>query len=236
MEPSKQSRLRRAKRRVQDGGAVVFIVAMTLSVLAAMGLYALQAASTEIRTAGYERQSAQSYYLSEYGILGLAQELTGPKVGTYVGMMTSPTPNQSETVCLSLPYLPSTASLQAKACRRWSSTELKTVSKWPVAALDPFNATSNPLAESAGWDPGSLGTAPMFGDFIIEITDPSPALTPPGTDFNLGLCFYQFTVTSIGLTQPVLTGATDDAAKYAATGLVTTRARIVAGPTQCQKK
>ena len=62
----------RSARRKESGGAVIFIVAMTLAVLASLGMYALASATNEVKTAGYERQSAQSHYLSEYGILGAA--------------------------------------------------------------------------------------------------------------------------------------------------------------------
>ena len=58
----------RQRRRRSQRGAVVFIVAMTIAVLASLGLYALQSASTEVKTSGYGRQNAQSHYLSEYGI------------------------------------------------------------------------------------------------------------------------------------------------------------------------
>ena len=44
---------RNARRRATQSGAVVFIVAMTLAVLASLGLYALQSASAEVKTSGY---------------------------------------------------------------------------------------------------------------------------------------------------------------------------------------
>ena len=63
----------RAKRRAREGGAVMFIVAMTLAIIAAMGIYALNVAATEVKTAGYVREQTQAYYLSDYGVLASTQ-------------------------------------------------------------------------------------------------------------------------------------------------------------------
>ncbi len=68
---------RRAALRRREGGAVMFVVAMTLAVLASVGIYALAAAATEVRTSGNERQNTQTHYLAEYGVLGAAREMAG---------------------------------------------------------------------------------------------------------------------------------------------------------------
>ncbi len=59
---------RRAALRRHEGGAVMFIVAMMIAVLGSVGVYALAAAATEVRTSGNERQNTQTHYLAEYGI------------------------------------------------------------------------------------------------------------------------------------------------------------------------
>ena len=48
---------------------MLFVVAMVIAVLASVGLYALAAASIEVRASGNERQNTQTHYLAEYGIL-----------------------------------------------------------------------------------------------------------------------------------------------------------------------
>ena len=60
---------RRSALRRRDEGAVMFIVAMTLAVLASVGVYALAAAATEVRTSGNERQGTQTHYLAEFGVI-----------------------------------------------------------------------------------------------------------------------------------------------------------------------
>ncbi len=66
---------RRWSHRQDEAGAAMFIVSMTLTVLASVGIYALAAASNEVRTSGYERQNTQTHYLASYGVLGIAHEI-----------------------------------------------------------------------------------------------------------------------------------------------------------------
>jgi Tfp pilus assembly protein PilX len=66
---------RRARRRSRSRGAVIFIVAMTIAVLATIGLYGLTSAATEARSAAYERQAAQTHYLSQYGLEAVTQSV-----------------------------------------------------------------------------------------------------------------------------------------------------------------
>jgi hypothetical protein len=213
----------RARRRSQSDGGVVFIVAMTLSVLAAVGMYALRAASTELKTSGYERQNAQTHYLTEYGVLAAAQEVNASKAQLYVGLMSDT--RSLDSGCISLaPALtvggvPSTATLTAKACRRMGAAEL--TRSWKNLSNTPV------LSPTVGATPGSMGSAPINGDFFIELTDLGPTAPPAGFDLKLGLCFMQMTVTSVGVTTPIIS---NDTAKFASEGLETARARIIFGP------
>ena len=213
----------RAGRRAESAGGVVFIVAMTLAVLAAVGMYALRAASTELKTSGYERQNAQTHYLTEYGVLAAAQEVNANKAQLYVGLMSDP--RSLDKGCISLaPALtvggvPSTATLTAKACRRMGAAEL--TKSWA-------NVSNTKILEpTVGTTPGSMGSAAIRGDFFVEFTDLGPTAPPAGFDLKLGLCFMQMTVTSVGVTSPIIS---NDTAMFAGEGLETARARIVFGP------
>ena len=216
----------RARRRAESDGGVVFIVAMTLAVLAAVGMYALRAASTELKTSGYERQNAQTHYLTEYGVLAATQEVNATRAQLYLGLMTA-APDQrciSIAQSLSVGGVPSSPTIMSKACRRVGSKEL--AMSWSnvqanTPILTPYVSPTSP---------GSLGSAPITGDFFVEITDPAQASPPPGFDLKLGLCFMQMTVTSIGITTPIIS---TDTAKFAGEGLETARARIIAGPVKC---
>ncbi len=212
---------RRSQRRKKSAGAVIFIVAMTLAVLASLGMYALAAATNEVKTAGYERQSAQSHYLSEYGILGAAENVSPVTAQVYLGMMLAQSAtaslNRNDSGCLSLPMTAAqyaAASSSSKACRRMGAAEIANSSypKWPGGIGVPA---------------ASFGTAPLNGDFFIEMTDPVQSQPPQGFDLRLGLCFAQFTITSVGLISPTTVN-------YGNEGVEMARARIIAGPIHCQ--
>lgn len=216
---------RNARRRASQGGAVIFIVAMTLAVLASLGLYALQAASNEVKTSGYTRQNAQSHYLSEYGTLTGVNAMSGTTGQLYLTMMRSPT--QMDTQCASLQGVDmANASNLTKACRRMGSAELG--SAWGTS-IPPIVAATPGIA-------GSLGPYALTGDFYVEITDPSTGSAMWGIDSQLGLCFQQFSLMAVGITQPdqamlAQQGITlTPTALYGAEGMEMSRARITAGP------
>jgi hypothetical protein len=206
----------RAARRAQSRGAVMFIVAMTLTVIAAMGMYALNIAATEVKTAGYVREQTQVHYLSEFGVLGAAQDVAGPKAQLYRDLMLA----SPDTNCTSLWNIPTTAGRLPLACRVLGSTELAAAWGPPVTPIvAPWqNGTSETTRGSEG-----LPTAP---DFYIEVTDMTTKNTPAGFGTNQGLCFIEFTVTSVGLSQLTLNS-------YKSEGLEMSRARIVGGPIKC---
>ena len=57
----------------------MFLVTMTLAVLASVGLYALAATTSEVTASGSERQATQTHYLAQYGVLGASHELAASK-------------------------------------------------------------------------------------------------------------------------------------------------------------
>jgi hypothetical protein len=222
---------RRAQRRHRQGGAAMFIVAMMLSVLASVGIYALAAASSEVRTSGNERQNTQTHYLAELGILGAADQISTSRAQWYLGLMMT----QPDTPCLALPnILPSSTPTPAPitlACRRIGLQELSL--GWaPNSGPVPYTGTAFDTSK----DPGSLGPIPLKGDLFVELTDPAQANAPPRYALNLNFCFIGLTASSNGLTQPLYNGATAATqASYAAEGVEVQRARIIVGPIQCPK-
>jgi hypothetical protein len=216
--------LRRAALRERDEGAVIFVVAMTLAVLAALGAYALTSASMEIKTAGYERQNTQTHYLSEYGVLAAMQDVSPETAQLYFNRLVDP--RQRDSSCTSLPGIAVVSGNPlSSACLRMGSAEL--AQPWGAPAPAPLTAWS----PTAPGTPGSLGIIPMDGDFYVEMTEPVPTTPPAGMGTAMGLCFFQITVTSVGITQPQLANrASHPTALYGGEGLETARARLVAGP------
>jgi Tfp pilus assembly protein PilX len=217
---------RHARRRDGEGGAAMFVVAMTLAVLASVGIYALAAASNEVRTSGNERQNTQTHYLAEYGVLGVTHEIVGSKAGFLSSLMT-----RNSDTCMSAPPPPPSVSIanatspKVIGCRRIGSNELGTV--WTGAPVTvPYGGQQ---AYQAGIGPGSLGPVPMAGDFFVEVTEKQPAPYAPGQQLSQGFCFIRLTLTSVGRTEPVIAGQTTGV--YANLGLEVQRAHIIAGPT-----
>jgi hypothetical protein len=221
---------RRARARRRQGGAVMFIVAMTLAVLASVGVYALAAAALEVRTSGNERQSSQTHYLTEYGIIGASYELTATRAQWYLAMMLA----QPDTACLSLPGVPSTADMLTRACWRMGSKEIASTQAggpWSAVVTEPYTGTNAFEAPA-----GSLGPVPMTGDFFVELTEPIQANAPQRYSLDLHLCFVEFTATSNGMTQPIFANAADKpTASFGGEGVEAQRARLIAGPIQCPK-
>ncbi len=212
--------LARARARARSGqrGAVLFIVAMTLAVLAAMGVYAMRSASLEVRTSGYGRQRAQAHYLSEYGVVSAAETINAATADLHLGLMINSARRDSN--CLSLPNVAvadPTIAQTSKACRRMGAAEI----------AQQFGASSQ-----QAFPTNPFGPFPLTGDFFIEITDPFQAQPPEGFGLDLGMCFTSLTVAAFGISQPqapVADGG-NAAAYYNNVGLELARSRITAGP------
>jgi hypothetical protein len=217
---------RRAALRRRDEGAVMFIVAMTIAVLASVGVYALAAAATEVRTSGNERQNTQTHYLSEYGVLGAAREMVGATALFTVKAMKSTT--FQDTNCVSLQGVPSTAPALSLACRRLGAEELGAAWTQPQVVTPYGGDTAQPYAAPV---PGTFGLTPMHGDFFVELTEPMQLSAPARYSTNADACFAQITVTSVGFTQPFYPGvANATTSQFGGEGVETQRARLVAGP------
>jgi hypothetical protein len=223
--------LRLAKRRwahrKHEAGAALFVVSMTLAVLASVGMYALAAASTEIKTSGFERQNTQTHYLASYGTLGAAHEIMASKAQFYMGLMMS-TP---DTCPGSLPGVPSSASILTRACRRLGAPELAMGWKG-VATTDTYAGT---VPYQSGQTPGSFGPTPTQGDFFVELTEPLQANPPAQYGLNLNFCFIELTVTATGITRPLFPITPNYTQTYGSEGVEMQRSRILAGPVSCPR-
>jgi hypothetical protein len=235
--PTRPSALAAAKRRVRrrrrEAGATMFIVAMTLAVLASVGIYALAAASSEVRTSGNARQSTQTHYLSQYGIVVASEELAATRAQLYLGVMLA-NPDKN---CTSLQTVPAfgTAGVDpmVTACRRMGAQEFHDSSG--VWLAQPTLAYSGKVPfDPSATTPGSLGPTPLKGDFYVEFTAPTSTKAASGYGLSSQACFIQFTAMSVGLTQPqLITGSGSSAAAntyFQGEGVETQTARLVAGP------
>lgn len=211
----------RARARRDRGGAVIFIVAMTLAVLAAMGVYALRASSLEMRASGFGRQNAQAHYLSEYGVVAAAETVNSDTADLHLGLMINA--SRRDTNCISLPNVDLTdvnVALTAKACRRMGAAEI--AQQFVTGNQQAFASTNQ------------FGPFPLTGDFFVELTDPFQQQPPEGYGLDLGMCFTSMTVAAFGVAQPQAPGGADagtpGTSYYSNVGLELARSRITAGP------
>jgi hypothetical protein len=235
MHPPALAKLRSLRRR-REAGAVMFVIAMAIAVLASVGVYALSAASTELRTSGNERQNTQTHYLAQYGVLGATHELAATKAQFYMGLMLV----APDSPCVSLPGVPTVSCTSTgvpagcgdpltRACRRIGSAELS--AQWGNQQLTVPYGSTTPFAPAT--NPGSFGATPMAGDFFLELTDPIQLAPPARYSLDLHFCFIQVTVTSSGTTQPLFPA--NVTAQYGGEGVEVQRARVEAGPVMSPK-
>ncbi|HKQ69074.1 MAG TPA: PilX N-terminal domain-containing pilus assembly protein [Polyangiaceae bacterium] len=216
-----QAALAVAERHRHRGerGAAIFIVVMVLTMLTAIGVFAIRASGMAGAASGYDRQNTQNHYVGEYGLLGAVAELSTTRRSAYIGKMNGGNVCVANKGVAGLPCFP----LFAKQIE-------DTVSG---------NFSGRPLFEQSSADggaalvPGSLGPAPLTGDFLVEMTDPGQVGLPvAGSDVGGGavkLRYLQITLTSVGQVRPAGSLACTPANAGIA-GNETSRAFVVVGP------
>jgi hypothetical protein len=64
--PSRSLAVRRALRRRKEAGAALFVVAVTLALLATMGVYGLSSTALDVRSAGHNREAMAGQNIAEH--------------------------------------------------------------------------------------------------------------------------------------------------------------------------
>lgn len=208
---------RRASRRRHEGGAIMFIVAMTIAVLASVGIYAMAAASTEVRMSGNERQNTQTHYLAEFGVIGTAQLLSSGLADSYVQRL-RPNSTVKQELCVALANVPSTQpnDLVCQHIEPQDATKM-----WSAS---PFDAYAGSAPYAAKIAPGSFGATPMKGDFYVELSEPQDVSIKNN---SAGMCGKMLTATSYGRTTPFYPSVTNaDTGQYGGMGVETQRAHL----------
>jgi hypothetical protein len=209
--------LARVRARRHQGGAILFIVAMTLALLGALGVYALGAATSEIKTSGYARQAAQTHYISEYGTIAMLDAFS-PANASYFDaqMLLSPaTMNCKSAVKAGSSEVTAIAQRCAKVPQEYFTTAWKGASGTGAAVTRPDSLS-----------PGVSTATPRF---TSELTDPITGGFQPGFDVNNGKCFRRYTITTYGQLQ---NNAANDATTLTL-GREIGRARVTTGPFDC---
>jgi hypothetical protein len=200
---ARAARLRRARARKDSAGAAMFIVAVTLGILAAMGVYGLTATAVDIRSAGHMREAAQGQSAAEHAIALTADSFTPGTAGLLVAAMQSGTGatfgDVQATKCTTANAFntatePNAQYRAAQACLSWNITEMEKINS-QVNTWDTQNMTGTPAVDRSTFSVDSFGEVPDKPFIRVEVTDPVNVPPPPGTALNDRYTFTQVTAT-----------------------------------------
>jgi hypothetical protein len=211
-------------RRASERGTAIFIVVMVMTMLTAIGIFAIRAASLGAATSGYDRQNTQNHYVGEYGMLTMVSELSTTRRSAYVNEMTA-----AHDKCWATQNLADPSANVFVPCYRLYTREIQRVLPSGHALFDPATGDGGTLVS-----PGSLGPSALDGDFVVEMTDPGPAGAPvAGSDVGgtgPRFRYLQLTLTSIGQVRPAADPTVCDTSATTIAGDETGRAFVVIGP------
>jgi hypothetical protein len=183
----------------------MFIVAVTLGLLAAMGVYGLSATAVDVRSAGHMREAAQGQSAAEHVIALTAETFTPGTTGELIRAMQSGTGGSGDvqsTKCSTANAFntstePNSQYRAAQACLSWNLTEMENLNKGtPSDPLNPWvNMTGTPGVDRSTFSADSFGENPDKAFIRVEVTDPVDIPPPPGTSLNDRYTFTQVTAT-----------------------------------------
>lgn len=168
--------LRRARARRRSAGAAMFIVAITLGLLAAMGVYGLAATAYDVRAAGHGRSAAQSQHAAELGIVMTSTIITPGNAQTIVNKMGA-NPGLGLNNCRS--SKPGNGDIlknrAAESCLVLTPETMRPYSavpsSWPATATAPMTLP---------FTPESFGEVPTHPHIRVELTNPIDWAAPAG--------------------------------------------------------
>ncbi len=193
----------RARRRARSGGAVIFVVAVTLALLASMGVYGLTATANDVRASGHFREAAQARNAAQLAAFAVAETFTPSTSSKLLQDMLDPNRRSNATdprACRTANVATTNvATRAAEACLILGEQEIATLSSSTNPLRDTatkFDSCNDP-AECPLFDKYGLGKGTVSGGILrpfvrTEITNPVDVPGPPGMGLNFK--FTQVTV------------------------------------------
>jgi len=184
----------RARARRDSDGAVMFIVVVTLGLLAVMGVYGLSAASADIKAAGHMREALQGQKAGEHA-LAMTAETFNPSAAMVLvqSMSGAKRTNNCKTATGDLgapadlaPYVGAVPVPASAACIRLNEAEMRVIGQ----AVNPW------VTSVTGFGPESFGLVKATPGALVEISNPVDVPPPPGSGYDpASQRFTQVTVT-----------------------------------------
>lgn len=210
----------RARRRREERGSALFITVMVITVLTAMGMFSMHAASLADQASGYNRQGVQTTYVAEFAARAVTAELVG-KEQHYFQYVASGADDCRTNASLT-GVVPDGYALP---CYKLQTGELwdRIDAEFPgnVGGVNSKNVV------------GELSRSSLEGAFMVELTDMARTGSPlAGEDAAQDqFKFMQVMLTATGQVRP--SGGDEGVcapAFAAASGLSNVRAQITFGP------
>lgn len=215
---TRSATLRRARARRTSDGAVMFIVVVTLGLLAAMGVYGMSSASSDIRAAGHMRDALQGQKAGEHALIMTAETLNPSSAQALVTAMSDEN-SRTKNCKTAAVYSGAGTAPPAAACLRLSEVEMGKA----VDNADPTKGVNKVLAPGFASDSfGGLNTAPYVE---VELSNPLDVPPPPGSGYDPNTTkFTQVTATVFVNVRTAPTAA--------AQAVMGGRGRLTVGPIQ----
>lgn len=194
----------------------MFIVAVTLGLLAVMGVYGLSATSADIRSAGHMREALQGQRASEAALMMTAETFNDKASELLVGQMTDPV-GQARDCKTANSYTGNVITRDSEGCIRLDPSRMVTLAN-AVTPGAPWVVA--PAPAQPGFTARSFGDVTNKPFFSIEVANLVNTEVSAGYDKKIR--FSQLTVS-------VFTQLKQSAGVAAET-LVVGRGRITVGP------
>lgn len=232
--------LRRAHRRRKEAGAALFVVAVTLALLAAMGVYGLNATALDVRAAGNNREAMAGQNVAQHSMLLTAETLSPSKAqGIINGMYGPNATTDCKTARKSAALGASSQYNNAEACTRLTPQRLQLLAAGAVST----SADCPALPGAVGFGPGAAsgyqfqcdsfgkdttGTPlPLAPNVQIEVTNPVAVSMPGFQSSDMNNQQKQFAALTVTVfTEMKDPNVPNEPPKMAVLG----RGRIIVGP------
>ena len=223
-----QHLLRQRRRRTQRGAAV-FVVMLVITLVAALGLFAVRSSSIANLSSGYNRQLTQVHYITDLAVAAAVADIGDNPEGVKRQMELGPKVGEGEVICVAY------NEVNKPTCWMRSYDDIQ-------KTVTTRNAAGKLIEPVAAGKVGSLGPVPLEADMRIELTDLHPALPVAGfqqaggSEANIQQMHAYVTVSASGLVRPEQTAVnTWNTEVASATGVELSRAHVIMGPVQMQR-
>lgn len=191
----------------------MFIVAVTLGLLAVMGLYGLSATSADIRAAGHMREALQGQRAGEAALM-MTAETFNPAVAQGLVAQMSLGQGQAKDCKTAAAYTGEISTRAAEACIRLDPTRMGTI----ATTTNPWVMVGGTARD--GFTNESFGSVAQQPYVTVEVTNPINIEVTAGN--SQAIRYTQVTATVLVQMKSSATGAAETA--------VAGRGRLTVGP------